>query len=204
MTKWLAIFAVTIFPATAFAQLYAGASIGKNRAEFNASDYRTGVAGISESQNRVQSAFKLYGGYDLNRNLAIEAGYARLGTPKYRYVSSGAVGQAKVRQSSAFAVAKGTFPVNEQFSVFGKLGFTYSRARLEGNSNSAAINAAAGFPAAISENNTRALIGIGIEFSLAKNIFLRAEYEDFGKFGDSDLTGETKARLVSIGVTYKF
>lgn len=204
MTRKSLAFVVTTFPAIAFAQFYAGISVGQNRAEFNVDDYRAAAAGISESQDTDQSGFKLYGGYAFNPHLAVEAGYARLGTPAYRYTAGGAAGEAEVRQSSIFAAAKGALPITERFRVFGKLGLTYSRARLEGNSDSAAMNAAAGFPVVISENNIRALMGAGIEFALSENFLLRLEYDDFGKFGDSNITGETKARLTSIGLTYHF
>jgi hypothetical protein len=48
------------------------------------------------------------------------------------------------------------------------------------------------------------MFGAGLEFSLFPDVLLRLEYDDFGKFGDSHLTGATKARLTSVGITYKF
>lgn len=195
---------VAAAPSIAFAQFYAGASIGQNRVDFSPRDYSLGTPGITESQERIHSAYKLYGGYDFNKYLAVEAGYARLGSPEYRYASGDGVGRAKVKQTSIFAVAKGTLPIHRRFRVFGKLGISYSRARLDGESSSAVINAAAGFPISRSENNSRAVIGAGIEFNVTEKLLLRAEYDDFGKFGDRGITGETKARMTSVGVTYKF
>jgi OOP family OmpA-OmpF porin len=200
----LTVLLMAAFPGMALAQFYAGASVGQNRSDFKASDYSAGRPDIAESHDTDQLGLKLYGGYDFNRYLAIEAGYARLGSPKYRYASGGMVGQAKIRQESYFAAAKGTLPISERFNVFAKVGVTHSRARLDGNSNSAVINAATGFPITMSENNSRAMFGAGIEFSLAPDVLLRLEYEDFGKFGDDKLTGATKARLTSVGITYGF
>lgn len=202
--KPLMVLLMAAFPGMALAQFYAGASVGQNRAEFKRSDYTAGTPGIVETQDTDHFGFKLYGGYDFNRYFAIEAGFAHLGSPEYRYASGGGAGQAKLRQESYFAVAKGTLPLSQRFNVFAKIGVTHSRARLDVNSNSAAIQAATGLPATMSENNSRAMFGAGFEFSLFPDVLLRLEYEDFGKFGDSHLTGATKARLTSLGVTYKF
>lgn len=202
--KPLMVLLMAAFPGMALAQFYAGASVGQNRADFRVSDYTVGTPGIAESQDTDHLGFKLYGGYDFNRYFAIEAGFAHLGSPEYRYASGGTIGQAKVRQESYFAAAKGTLPISQRFNVFAKVGVTHSRAQLDGNSNSATINAAAGFPVTISENNSRAMFGAGLEFSLSPDVLLRLEYDDFGKFGDSNITGATKARLTSLGITYKF
>jgi OOP family OmpA-OmpF porin len=192
------------FPSIAAAQFYIGANVGQNNADFNRGHYASGVAGITESQDEKDTAFKLYGGFDINKNFAIEAGYADLGSPEYRYSATGISGQARIEQSAIFVAAKGTLPITQQFGIFGKLGLTRNKAELNGSTNSAAVNSAVGFPLARTKTKSRALIGIGAEYNFSNKVSLRAEYEDFGKFGDGNTTGETKARLLSIGVTYKF
>ena len=62
---------------------YGGASIGQSRTEMDTS--RTtgillpGVAATGAATDKTGNAFKVFGGYQINRNLAIEGGYFDLG-----------------------------------------------------------------------------------------------------------------------------
>src|SRR3712207_6133130 len=100
-------------PSVASAQFYIGGSVGPNNAKFNVDDYSFRDPAVAESQDRNVWGFKLYGGYEINRHLAIEAGYANLGSPEYRYEVGPFAGQAEVKQSAFFAALKGTLPLGE-------------------------------------------------------------------------------------------
>ncbi len=191
-------------PSLAFAQFYVGGSLGQNSARFDSNDFATGLAAVTETQDKKETAYKLFVGYDFSKFLAVEAGYANLGTPTYRYAFGAFTGAAEMDQSALFVAAKGTFAVNERFGVFGKLGLTRNKAEVTGSTNSPALDALVGTPFSASKSKVRPLIGIGAEWNMNKNLSLRAELEDFGKFGDTNTTGVTKARLFSIGAAYRF
>lgn len=196
--------AAALLPSMAAAQIYVGGSIGQSRTSFDNNDYSLATPGIAESQSRSKTAYKLYAGYELSKSVAIEAGYADLGEPKYNYSTAGLSGSATADQSALFVAAKGTVALNDRFGVFGKLGITRNKTEVTAATDNAAVNAALGWPVSDSKTKTRVLFGIGAEYSLNKNVSLRAEYENFGKFGDSNTTGVTKTQLFSLGVAYKF
>lgn len=204
------ILALSLLAATtaAFAQgsgFYAGGSVGQSHTKFKTEDFSQHDPHVSESKKENTLGWKLFGGYNFNQYLAIEAGYADLGDAKYKYAGNGPLlagltGQAKAEQSSWFAAAKGTWPINDQFNVFGKLGATRNHMKMDVNFSANGIN----FSSSDSKNRIQALLGIGAEYKLTKQIAFRTEYEYFGQFGNEEVTGRTKVGLWSAGVTYSF
>lgn len=188
----------------AAAQWYVGGSVGRSTTSFNTSDFSTGLPGVSESQDRKKAGNKVFAGYDLSRNWALEGGHAELGTARYNYSFPPVSATSDVEQSAWFLAVKGTLPVASQFNVFGKLGWTNNRLELYNTSDNAAFNAANGLPLDRTRRRSDMMFGFGGEYLVHKNVGIRFEYDDFGKFGDSNETGATKAGLWSVGATLKF
>jgi OOP family OmpA-OmpF porin len=187
---------------------YVGGSLGQSSSKFKSSDYTLNIAGINESQDKTDTAYKIFAGYNILPYLAVEGGYAYLGKPAYNYAGTGIyagfTGAATAEESSWFLAAKGTYNLNEQIGLFVKAGVAFNRYQVTGNTNNAAVNAAVGFPSSISKNTTEPLLGIGAEFNLIKQVSIRAEWESFGRFGNENDSGRTDASMWSIGVAYKF
>lgn len=179
---------------------YVGGSVGQSKTKFKSDDFAWNFAGISETKDETDTAWKLFGGYNFNQYLAVEVGYANLGAPKYNYNGAGMSGQMKVEQSSAFAAAKATLPVGSQFNVFGKLGAT--------NNHSKSVWTSTIADGSDSDNHVRALFGVGAEFLPLKNVGIRVEYENYGRFGrevDNNRTGgRTDVTMWSVGAVFKF
>jgi OOP family OmpA-OmpF porin len=187
----------------ACAQVYVGGSIGQSSTSFS-NDFSSNIAGISENQDKTDTAYKFFAGYEFTKNWAIEAGYANLGKPQVNYSGFGISGSAEIENSSWFIDAKATLPLNEQFSLFGKLGWAINKSELTANSNNAALNAAVGFPSNQSKSTDDVHYAVGASYSFNQNFSARLEYEDFGKFGNSDNTGSTKSSMWSVGAGYRF
>ena len=66
---------------------YIGANVGSGRTDFNISpSFTVPAASVSRtSEDDRDTAWKLYGGYQFSRNLAIEGGYYNLGRNTYTY-----------------------------------------------------------------------------------------------------------------------
>ena len=132
---------------------------------------------------------------------------------KYKYSGTVGVvtgtGEAKLKNDAWSLSVKGTLPINQQFDIFGRLGWTYNRSEL--NASATAANwpvAARPITWSASENRSDALFGVGMEFKPQKNWGIRAEYENYGRFGNklnttSD-TGRTDMDMWSIGVVVRF
>ena len=188
----------------ASAQWYAGGSVGRSSTDFNSTDYTLSNAGVAEGQDSKKTAYKLFAGYEFTRNWALEGGYTSLGKPQYNY-SGLANGNATVKESSWSLAGKGTLPLSDEFDLFGKLGWTYNRAELSGTTdNPGLLPASISFPNSATKRRNDVLLGIGGEYRISKQLGVRLEYENFGKFGDSNSTGQTKADLWSVGLAYKF
>ena len=208
--KTLLVAAALAFSSVASAQFYVGGNLGQSKTKFDSSDFYTDPDDASEilSFDKTKTAWKLFGGYNFNQYFAVEGGYADMGKPSTKATWDGGSGKSTTKQTSWFVVGKGTLPINEQFNVFAKLGVTMNRSKFSINANDG------GDTGSYSDSKTRtgALYGVGAEYNINKQVGIRLEYEDFGKFGnkfsdddDSNFgTGRTKTSMWSVGVAYKF
>ncbi|WP_311196864.1 outer membrane beta-barrel protein [Rugamonas apoptosis] len=94
-----------------------------------------------------------------------------------------------------YVAATGTLPLNEQFSLFGKLGVAFNHTEFRVWEP--------GFSGSTTENQTSPMIGIGASFALDMKISFVAEYENFGKVA-KDGGDSVKADMLSVGVRFKF
>ena len=89
---------------------YAGLSFGQSSADVD-------CAGAT-SCDEEDTAWKIFGGYQFNRHLAVELGYTDLGE-----FSASAPGASFTVEATAFEVsAVGMLPLGDKFSVFGRIG----------------------------------------------------------------------------------
>jgi OOP family OmpA-OmpF porin len=170
----------------ASAQAYLGGSIGQSDVD----DEITNGLITSGSVDGKDTAFKIFGGYMFNRNFGVEGAYVDLGEVSYSGSFGGApVTGGKVEINGFNVSAVGAFPVNEQFSVFGKIGLFIWDAD--------ASDTTAGVPFSASADGTDVSFGVGVSYSFTRNLGVRAEWEMF-KTDDGDAT------LLSAGVVWKF
>ncbi|MES2141970.1 MAG: outer membrane beta-barrel protein [Pseudomonadota bacterium] len=64
-------------------------------------------------------------GYQFNQNFALEAGYLQLATRRVYGVELTGISSLSLQQNVLDIVAKGIFPINNKFNVYGKLGLAY-------------------------------------------------------------------------------
>jgi OmpA-OmpF porin, OOP family len=179
----MAVSSVSMAQATQDRGWYAGVSMGQSEIK----DGCTGVApGISCDDK--DTAWKIFGGYQLNRNFSAELGYSNLGEAK---ASAGGV-NASVEATAWDLVGVGSFPVTNQFSVYGKLGVY--RAETEGRSN---VGVSA------DETNSGLTYGFGVRYDFTRNLGVRAEWQRYGDVGGGSI-GESDVDIMSIGVIWKF
>lgn len=131
----------------------------------------------------------LNAGYNLNQNLALEGGYNLLASSQFGATAT----------SNIFDVAvKGTLPLSETFSLYGRAGIGLG---IDGWSGSAS-----GTPSWLCDdqyNSTygTALLGIGGSFKLSRSFDLRLEDYAFVPFSNTMNGG---INIVSVGAQYNF
>ena len=87
--------------------------------------------GVSGGKNQASDDWraggKVFGGYNIDQNWAVELGYTHFGSRDYdTNVPSGLPGRASVKGNSSYVAAKYAYPLNERFSAYGKLGASYN------------------------------------------------------------------------------
>ena len=183
---------------------YGGINIGQSRAKIDDAGITRGLLGsgfttTSISDDDRDTGFKLYGGYQINKNFALEGGYFNLG--KFGFtattVPAGTLkGDIKLQGLNLDAV--GILPINQKFSAFGRAGVNYAQAK-DSFSGTGLVNVTNPNP---SKREANYKFGVGLQYNFTESLGMRAEAERYrindavGNRGDID--------LLSVGLVYSF
>src|SRR5512133_2597884 len=183
---------------------YGGVNVGRSRAKIDDAGITnnllgSGFATSSISSDDRDSGYKLFGGYQFNRNWALEGGYFDLGRFGFtaNTVPAGSLsGNIKLRGVNLDAV--GTLPITEKFSAFGRVGVNYAEAR-DTFSGSGAVSVINANP---SKREANLKFGAGLQYDFTPSLGMRLEAERYrindavGSKGDVD--------MLSVGLVYRF
>ena len=181
-------------PLTAVAQekhLYLGGGIGGGEVTVTGFAATIGALPVNATQGVTRdTAFKIYGGYQINPNWGLEIGYDNLGN---RYsitgTAGGVPGSAAYSVENVYGAVVGTLPLGETpFSLLGKIGVVRNSA---GAASVCGGGACAGFQGA--RSRTQPLFGAGAQYRLPKGFSLRLEAEHYGKATSDDVWGTQAA-----------
>jgi OmpA-OmpF porin, OOP family len=181
--------AVMAAPAVSLAQArgdtgwYVGASVGPSKVK------HVDCAGFNSCDTK-DAAFRILGGYQINRNFAAELGYHDLG--QVTFSAPGVSGDIKTKAWELVGV--GAYPFANQFSVYGKLGAYRARSKLS------ASLAGLGSPKETSADLT---FGLGAQYDLTREAGVRAEWQRYRGVG-GDTAGESDVDAISIGLIWRF
>lgn len=188
------------------ANWYIGAGLGRSDAKRTTSwgttaDATLFVNGITSSTlvDSHDTAWKLFGSYRFNENLALEAGYTDLGsfggTTTIAAPAAGlAAGKWQASNPLNLAVV-GTYPIVNRLSILGKLGLAVTK-----------LNVRISPPAFASLSATRVqpLLGVGLKYDFTKAFAVRGEFERFNNVGDGSVTGQSNINVWSLSGQYHF
>jgi OOP family OmpA-OmpF porin len=192
-----------------FAQFYIGGGVGPAWA--NIDDNAVNVAGAtasSLSKEERDIGWKLFGGYEFNKNFALELGYFKLGgqfqaTRTVTAPFAGAVNYS-VWSSGGFLDVVGTLPIGHDFSLIGRAGGVYSST----NANiglTGALGPGPGYPGPNPKaSEWGGKLGLGLQYDFTKSVGMRAEWERYFKIGDSSTTGQGDVDVFGFSLMYKF
>jgi OOP family OmpA-OmpF porin len=180
---------------------YLGGNIGQSRAKIDDASISAGLPGTTSiSDNDSDTAYKLFGGYQFNKNFALEGGYFNLGQFGYTAttVPAGTLnGNIKLQGLNIDAV--GMLPLADKFSVFGRLGLQYAQAKDDFSSTGAVATPADPNP---SKNSGSYKAGVGVQYDFTESLGMRVEAE---RYRVNDAIGNTgDVDLYSVGLVYRF
>jgi len=131
---------------------------------------------------------KIYGGVDINPMWAVETGFTKLTKADVNYNIGNARAGGEVDGRRAYVAAKASVPVNDQVSVYGKLGAGYTKTKFNGTGLS------------LADSDTGVYAGLGAQYKINDRTALTMEYERYGKQKDFG----AKADAVTLGARYNF
>jgi OOP family OmpA-OmpF porin len=183
---------------------YMGANVGQSTADIDNERITNnlldgGFSGIAIENDDRDTGYKLFGGYQFNRNFAIEGGYFDLGEFGYT-ATTVPVGtlDGRIKLKGINVDVLGFIPFTEKFSAFGRVGVNYAEAK-DRFSGAGAVNVLNPYA---DERDTNLKLGVGVQYAFTNALAMRVETERYrindavGNRGDVD--------LVSIGLLYRF
>jgi OmpA-OmpF porin, OOP family len=168
-----------LFAGAAFAQdsyFYGGVGVGQSRAmvdDGHISDQlrANGTPMTSISVNESDTTFKGFVGYQMNRNIGVEAGYFNLG--KSGFTATTANGNYSNERSidGANLDLVGTLPLTEKWSAQARVGANYANVK-DNMTKTGAVRLASG---SASEKSLNLRYGLGVQYEVNPSLFIRAE-----------------------------
>ncbi len=152
--------------------------------------------GDDSKLSKTATSYSIGAGYDFNKFLAVEVAYRDLGDVTDRGIEFDNVGEYsyvdKYTTTALQASVVGKLPISDEFNVYGRVGLASldveytSTVSYENGSDTGSVS------------KTRALFGIGASFDVTSQLAVRAEYNQYAKWGDLKLSALT------VGAVYKF
>jgi OOP family OmpA-OmpF porin len=133
---------------------------------------------------------KLFTGYQFNRFLGEEGGFARLGNFKETRIVGGNSVTQSARSSAWYAAATGRLPIGDAFAVTGKVGL--ARGNVYGDDSVAGADSLYGHEKSL-------MVGIGGQYRLGEKTDLQLDIEGIDK-----LSKRTSAGMVTMSVRRRF
>ena len=191
-------------PYTPDAGWYAGGNVGQSRATIDDPRIRSGLLGgglatSSISDRDHSTGGKLFGGYQFNRNFAVEAGYFDFG--KFGFTANTSPAgtlNGNIKLNGVNLDAVGILPLTERLSALGRVGVISARAR-DSFVGTGAVSVSNPNP---SKRDTGYKIGAGLQYALNDSWNMRAELER-NRINDA-LGNKGHIDLFTVGLVYRF
>jgi OmpA-OmpF porin, OOP family len=194
---------------TANAHWYAGVTGGTTKSKLNADGLNTQFLDFGFTTSTTQtdgrdSASRFFGGYQFNRYLALETGYADLGEVRFGATVTPAGTLEKRIKTSGFDVsAVALYPVTDKLNVFARAGAFMSERKTQLLATGS-IELLNGVITDSKERQSKTTLGGGLTYRVTNNIALRAEYAQIRKFNDELLEGTQNIETFALGLVYHF
>ena len=159
-----------------------------------------GATAYSSSYDDTKNSYGIAIGYGIDKNFAVEAGYINFGKHNFSATYSGGAATGDFKADGLKFSAVGILPVNDAFSVNGKIHLLYDK--VDGNISATGFGGAAA--ASASDRSWDWGFGVGAEYKLSGQWALRGSYDMYRNVGDSNSTGESDIDVWSVGVKYSF
>jgi len=154
--------------------LYLGASLGR------ATHVDACSLAPAPCQDNKDTAYRFFGGYQMNRYLAFEAGW--------HYFGKATVNGTDIKSEAGDLVAVLTMPLSARFSLYGKVGAYHGTTSSPG----------------MKETKNGATLGGGLEYGMSRGFALRGEAQTYAKMAGGSYPAEIHIDVVSLAALIRF
>jgi len=155
------------------------------------SDHDLRIGGIANANSEgYKPSAKIFGGVELTPMFGIEAGYTDVRKSEHTFTIGATPGRATTDGSRSYVAGKASMPINEAFSVYGKLGAGYTKTNL--SSSTPLVSR--------SDSKTELYGALGGQYNLNEKVALTLEYERYGKTKQYGV----KADAITVAAKYAF
>ena len=199
-----------LLAAPAYGQLkdsgfYIGGGLGRSDAKIDNAGVTAavqafpGVTSAITTTDDTDTGWKVFAGYQINRNFAIEVGYANLG--KFSTFTTttpfGSVGGEVKVENNWFGDVVGMVPFGHGFYGLGRLGLLYSETKVSafGGPPTVAVSS--------KEDDISWKAGLGIGYDFTNQFGIRGEWERY-RVSEGSGGGKADVDLWSVSVRFRF
>lgn len=165
---------------------YVGGSIGQSAVDIE------GCGGVVDCDDK-DTAWRVLGGYQINRNFSVELGFHQFGDAS----ASGPGGRIDFEAHAIELVGLGSLPLGNNFAVYGKAGVYRGETQATGSTILTG-------PIDIEETNTDLTFGVGAQYNFNPKFAIRAEWQRYTNMGDEETIGESDVDVLSLGLIVRF
>ena len=157
---------------------YFGLGVGQSQSQIEDryttdSLFRSANSPSSFTSERQDTAYKVFGGYQFNKNFALEAGYFNMGKFTYGTSMPGGTLNGRYEIEGVNVDLVGTMPLSPKWSALARIGVQHANTRDSFGGP--------GLPASASnDNSSRAnniKVGLGLQYEITPSVLLRGEAE---------------------------
>lgn len=170
--------------------LYLGANISP--ASDGKIEYRDGGVTTQRGPSGKALPFGVFAGYDITPTWALEGGYRASGGATSFNLDPGY--QLKVRTSAAYLAARGTWHLDQDWSLFGKAGVAHSRLKLAIDGRNA--------PPGESASKTGLYASVGTAYQINQDMALQLEWEHAASIRHEGVDGVMNR--LALGIRFGF
>lgn len=127
----------------------------------------------SFTSDRDETAYKLFGGYQFNKNFAVEAGYFNLGQFTYSTALPAGTLNGRYEIEGINLDLVGTMPLSTKWSALARVGVLYANTRDGFSGPGLPVTA----PVDNSHRASNVKVGLGLQYEISPSILVRAEAE---------------------------
>lgn len=157
---------------------YINADVGRSRV----SSFNGGISGGDKNDTTWGANL----GYQINRNFAVELNYRDFG----EFNVSNNLGSGKWKADGWGLSAVGILPMDNRWSLYGKVGAFYADVR-------------PGLPGVSGDKETNGTVGLGASYDFGNRLIGKLEWDYYRSVGNSS-SGKPNINTYTVGIGYRF